>query len=96
MNPPSTTAMPLAVTIEAVTGSDPCVPRTAGHPRLRVLGRADPGRPLAREMIRDAYRQVYGADVEPTCPWLVALGQDVEIVVKPHQGRRDNATLDVS
>ena len=49
--------------------------------------------PDVSKMLRGEFRQF---SVERLLRFLVALGQDVEIVVKPHQGRRDSATLHVS
>jgi predicted XRE-type DNA-binding protein len=42
--------------------------------------------PDVSKMLRGDFRQF---SVERLMRFLVALGQDVEIVVKPHQGRRD-------
>jgi predicted XRE-type DNA-binding protein len=49
--------------------------------------------PDVSKMLRGEFRQF---SVERLLRFLVALGQDVEIVVKPHQGKRDGATLHVS
>jgi predicted XRE-type DNA-binding protein len=49
--------------------------------------------PDVSKMLRGEFRQF---SVERLLRFLVALGQDVEIVVKPHQGKRDSATLHVS
>jgi hypothetical protein len=44
-------------------------------------------------MLRGDFRQF---SVERLLRFLVALNQDVEIVVKPHRGRNDGAALHVS
>jgi predicted XRE-type DNA-binding protein len=49
--------------------------------------------PDVSKMLRGEFRQF---SVERLLRFLVALGQDVEIVVKPHQGRKEGATLHVS
>src|SRR5215510_230251 len=49
--------------------------------------------PDVSKMLRGEFRQF---SVERLLRFLVALGQDVEIVVKPHQGKREGATLHVS
>jgi predicted XRE-type DNA-binding protein len=49
--------------------------------------------PDVSKMLRGEFRQF---SVERLLRFLVALGQDVEIVVKPHQGKKDNASLHVS
>lgn len=49
--------------------------------------------PDVSKMLRGDFRQF---SVERLMRFLVALGQDVEIVVKPHRGRRDTAQLRVA
>jgi predicted XRE-type DNA-binding protein len=49
--------------------------------------------PDVSKMLRGDFRQF---SVERLLRFLVALNQDVEIVVKPHRGRSDAATLNVS
>jgi predicted XRE-type DNA-binding protein len=49
--------------------------------------------PDVSKMLRGDFRQF---SVERLLRFLVALGQDVEIVVKPHRGRREPAQLRVS
>ena len=44
-------------------------------------------------MLRGEFRQF---SVERLLRFLVALNQDVEIVVKPHRGERESATLRVA
>ena len=50
--------------------------------------------PDVSKMLRGEFRH-FSAEAD-LLRFLVALGQDVEIVVKPHQGRRDSASLHVS
>ena len=45
------------------------------------------------KMLRGEFRQF---SVERLLRFLVALDQDVEIIVRPHRGRNDEATLHVS
>jgi predicted XRE-type DNA-binding protein len=49
--------------------------------------------PDISKMLRGDFRQF---SVERLMRFLVALGQDVEIVVKPHQGGRSSAQLSVA
>ena len=49
--------------------------------------------PDVSKMLRGDFRQF---SVERLMRFLVALGQDVEIVVKPHRGRREVAQLRVA
>jgi predicted XRE-type DNA-binding protein len=49
--------------------------------------------PDVSKMLRGDFRQF---SVERLLRFLVALNQDVEIVVKPHRGRSDTAALHVS
>jgi len=49
--------------------------------------------PDVSKMLRGDFRQF---SVERLMRFLVALGQDVEIIVKPHRGRRDTAQLRVA
>ena len=49
--------------------------------------------PDVSKMLRGDFRQF---SVERLMRFLVALGQDVEILVKPHRGRRDTAQLRVA
>ena len=49
--------------------------------------------PDVSKMLRGDFRQF---SVERLLRFLVSLDQDVEIVVKPHRGRGDAATLHVS
>ncbi len=49
--------------------------------------------PDVSKMLRGEFRQF---SVERLLRFLVALNQDVEIVVKPHQGRRDAPALHVA
>jgi predicted XRE-type DNA-binding protein len=49
--------------------------------------------PDVSKMLRGEFRQF---SVERLLRFLVALNQDVEIVVSPHQGRRDAPTLHVA
>jgi predicted XRE-type DNA-binding protein len=49
--------------------------------------------PVVSKMLRGNFRQF---SVERLLRFLVALGQDVEIVVKPHQGKRKAAQLRVA
>jgi predicted XRE-type DNA-binding protein len=49
--------------------------------------------PDVSKMLRGEFRQF---SVERLLRFLVALGQDVEIVVKPHQEKREGAALHVS
>jgi len=49
--------------------------------------------PDVSKMLRGEFRQF---SVERLLRFLVALNQDVEIVVKPHRGERDSATLRVA
>ena len=49
--------------------------------------------PDISKMLRGEFRQF---SVERLLRFLVALNQDVEIVVRPHRGRRDSATLRVA
>src|SRR5262245_10487780 len=49
--------------------------------------------PDVSKMLRGEFRQF---SVERLLRFLVALGQDVEIVIKPHQGKREGAALHVS
>src|SRR5689334_18849834 len=49
--------------------------------------------PDVSKMLRGDFRQF---SVERLLRFLVALGQDVEIVVKPHRGGNDGAALHVS
>ena len=49
--------------------------------------------PDVSKMLRGDFRQF---SVERLMRFLVALGQDVEILVKPHRGRRDTAQLRVT
>jgi predicted XRE-type DNA-binding protein len=49
--------------------------------------------PDVSKMLRGDFKQF---SVERLLRFLVALNQDVEIVVKPHRGRADAATLHVS
>src|SRR5271165_6065586 len=49
--------------------------------------------PDVSKMLRGEFRQF---SVERLLRFLVALDQDVEIVVKPHRGRSDTAALHVS
>jgi predicted XRE-type DNA-binding protein len=44
-------------------------------------------------MLRGEFRQF---SVERLLRFLVALDQDVEIIVKPHQGKKERAALHVS
>jgi predicted XRE-type DNA-binding protein len=53
----------------------------------------DVKQPDISKMLRGDFRQF---SVERLMRFLVALGQDVEIVVKPHHGRRDVAQLRVA
>jgi predicted XRE-type DNA-binding protein len=48
--------------------------------------------PDVSKMLRGEFRQF---SVERLLRFLVALGQDVDIVVRPHKGRRDRAQLRV-
>jgi predicted XRE-type DNA-binding protein len=50
-------------------------------------------RPDVSKMLRGDFKQF---SVERLLRFLVALNQDVEIVVKPHRGRSDTAALHVS
>jgi predicted XRE-type DNA-binding protein len=50
-------------------------------------------RPDVSKMLRGDFKQF---SVERLLRFLVALNQDVEIVVKPHRGRGDTAALHVS
>jgi predicted XRE-type DNA-binding protein len=49
--------------------------------------------PDVSKMLRGEFRQF---SVERLLRFLVALNQDVEIIVKPHRGRSDGAALHVS
>jgi predicted XRE-type DNA-binding protein len=49
--------------------------------------------PDVSKMLRGEFRQF---SVERLLHFLVALGQDVDIVVRPHKGRRDRAQLRVA
>ena len=49
--------------------------------------------PDVSKMLRGEFHQF---SVERLLRFLVALGQDVEIVVKPHHGKKESATLHVS
>jgi len=49
--------------------------------------------PDVSKMLRGEFRQF---SVERLMHFLVALGQDVDIVVRPHKGRRDRAQLRVA
>ncbi len=49
--------------------------------------------PDVSKMLRGEFRQF---SVERLLRFLVALNQDVEIVVKPHRGERESATLRVA
>ena len=49
--------------------------------------------PDVSKMLRGDFRQF---SVERLMRFLVALGQDVEIIVKPHRGRREAAQLRVA
>jgi predicted XRE-type DNA-binding protein len=49
--------------------------------------------PDVSKMLRGEFRQF---SVERLLRFLVALGQDVEIVIKPHQGKREDASLLIS
>jgi predicted XRE-type DNA-binding protein len=49
--------------------------------------------PDVSKMLRGEFRQF---SVERLLRFLVALGQDVDIVVRPHKGRRDRAQLRVA
>ena len=49
--------------------------------------------PDVSKMLHGEFRQF---SVERLLRFLVALNQDVQIVVRPHQGRDNNATLQVS
>src|SRR5580704_4485961 len=49
--------------------------------------------PDVSKMLRGEFRQF---SVERLLRFLVALDQDVEIIVKPHRGRNDTAALHVS
>jgi len=49
--------------------------------------------PDVSKMLRGEFRQF---SVERLLRFLVALGQDVDIVVRPHKGRRDRAQLRIA
>jgi predicted XRE-type DNA-binding protein len=67
--------------------------------KARKLKQVDAGKlfgipqPDVSKMLRGEFRQF---SVERLLRFLVALNQDVEIVVKPHSGERDTATLRVA
>ena len=68
-------------------------PRSKACPDLIGGSALGVRQPDVSKMLRREFRQF---SVERLLRFLVALGQDVEIVVKPHQGKREGATLHVS
>ena len=64
-----------------------------GLKQVAVAALLDIRQPDVSKMLRGEFRQF---SVERLLRFLVALGQDVEIVIKPHHGKREGATLNVS
>jgi predicted XRE-type DNA-binding protein len=64
-----------------------------GLKQIEVAALLSIRQPDVSKMLRGEFRQF---SVARLLRFLVALGQDVEIVIKPHQGKREGATLHVS
>jgi predicted XRE-type DNA-binding protein len=67
--------------------------KDCGLKQAEVAGLLGIKQPDVSKMIRGDFRQF---SVERLLRFLVALNQDVEIVVRPHRGRSDAAALHVS